>query len=179
VATGSDVEVLPMTDSNIEFPCFTPDGNYLFYCRRSPQAPLYRQLFSVPSLGGQEQQRAFDVDSTRDVFARRKTRGVRPGGSSEQLLALLVLNLDTKKETQLATIPFPGTGRPIMVADGKLIAVPIVTPPPAGEPRFACSTRVGKLARHPGIAREHSWTEWHGSPMARVSRSPGSTWPQP
>src|SRR5262249_55884571 len=113
VATGSDVEVLPMQEANIEFPCFTPDGNYLFFCRRAPDAPLYRQLFSVPSLGGQEQQRGFDVDSRVAFSPDGKRAAFFRGVPQKNYTAILVLDLDSKKETQLATIPIPsGPGGP-------------------------------------------------------------------
>src|SRR5688572_4815114 len=52
VATGSDVEILPLQDAAMEFPGFTPDGNYIYFCKRKADAPNYRVLMSVPSLGG-------------------------------------------------------------------------------------------------------------------------------
>jgi len=50
VATGSDVEILPVQDANMEFPSFSPDGNYIYYCKRKADAPNYRVLMSVPPL---------------------------------------------------------------------------------------------------------------------------------
>ncbi|HET6348651.1 MAG TPA: protein kinase, partial [Candidatus Krumholzibacteria bacterium] len=134
VATGSDVEVLPMQDTSLEFPCFTPDGNYLFYCRRKPDAPLYRQLMSVPSLGGQEQQRGFDVDSRVAFSPDGKRVAFVRGVPQDKYNALLVLDLATHKEKQLATVPGPSqvTGPASWSPDGKWITLPVVTPPPAG-----------------------------------------------
>jgi Tol biopolymer transport system component len=134
VATGSDVEVLPVQQATLEFPCFTPDGNYLFFCRRKPDAPLYRQLLSVPSLGGQEQERGFDVDSHVAFSPDGKRVAFFRGVPQKNYTAILVLDLDTKKETQLASVPFPGGpgGHASWSPDGKTIAISVVTPPPAG-----------------------------------------------
>jgi serine/threonine protein kinase/Tol biopolymer transport system component len=134
VATGSDVEVLPMREGNLEFPCFTPDGNYLFFCARKPDAPLYRVLMSVPSLGGPEQERGFDVDS-RVTFSPdgRRVCFVR-GVPQSDYTAIIVRNLDTREDRELARIPGPGGpgGGPSWSPDGSLIAMSILTPPPVG-----------------------------------------------
>ena len=63
VATGSDVEVLPESEAGVEFPAFSPDGNYLYYLSRKPDNRQYRALYSVPSLGGTPREILFDVDS--------------------------------------------------------------------------------------------------------------------
>jgi serine/threonine protein kinase len=73
VATGSDVEILPEQDATFESPSFTPDGNYLFFLKRSREQPNYRSLMRVPSLGGPEEERGFDVDS-RVTFSPDGTR---------------------------------------------------------------------------------------------------------
>ena len=134
VATGSDVEILPVQDATMEFPSFSPDGNYVFYCKRKPDAPLYRVLMSVPSLGGREQQRGFDVD-TRLAFSPDGKRACFARNYPQSgYSVLMMLDLETGKDKELLRMPRPGGpgGAPSWSPDGKLIAVSIIVPPPKG-----------------------------------------------
>ena len=134
VATGSDVEVLPMQEGLLEFPCFTPDGNYLFFCRRKPDTPLYRVLMSVPSLGGQEQERGFDVDSRVAFSPDGKHVCYVRNYPQKQYAAVILYDLDTRKEREIAALRAPSGpgGSASWSPDGKLIALSVVSPPPAG-----------------------------------------------
>jgi len=132
VATGSDVEVLPVTDAGLESPSFSPDGNYLYFLKRSKAQPNYRSLVRVPSLGGPEEERAFDVDS-RVTFSPDATqvcymRGVPQEGRA----ALIIRDLDAGTEREFANVRQPEViaGAPSWSPDGKRIAVFVILPPP-------------------------------------------------
>lgn len=52
LATGSDVELVPLSPGQYGQITFTPDGNYLYYTHQAPDNPYTQQIMSVPSLGG-------------------------------------------------------------------------------------------------------------------------------
>ena len=133
VATGSDVEILPMSNAGLESPSFSPDGNYLFYLKRSPDQPAYRMLMRVPSLGGSEEQKGFDVDSRASFSPDGKKVCYLRGVPQENKWALLVLDLDTGAEKELASVRRPEqfAGAPSWSPDGKRIAAFAVTQAPA------------------------------------------------
>ena len=109
VATGSDLEVVPSEDGIFEGLSFSPDGNYLFYLKRRRDAPNYRGLMQVASLGGESRERAFDVDS-RVSFSPDGKRIVYMRGVPQNKQSLLIVrDLDAGTETTLATIKAPVT----------------------------------------------------------------------
>jgi serine/threonine protein kinase/Tol biopolymer transport system component len=125
VATGSDLEVVPSEDGLFEGLSFSPDGNYLFYLKRRRDAPNYRGLMQVASLGGESRERAFDVDS-RASFSPDGKRVVYMRGEPQMKRQLLVVrDLESGKEHTLATINTPVTmsSAPDWSPDGKSIAV--------------------------------------------------------
>jgi len=132
VATGSDVEILPMSNAGLESPSFSPDGNYLFYLKRSPEQPAYRLLMRIPSLGGSEEQKGFDVDSRASFSPDGKRVCYLRGVPQENKWSLLVLDLDSGKEKELASVKRPEqlAGEPSWSPDGKRIAVFAVTQAP-------------------------------------------------
>ena len=132
VVTGSDVEILPLQDAAMEFPSFTPDGNYIFFCKRKADAPQYRVLMSVPSLGGAEQERGFDVDSKLSFSPDGKRACFLRNYPQKSYSAIVMQDLATKQEREFVTIASPDgpAGAPCWSPDGKSIAVSIVSPPP-------------------------------------------------
>lgn len=127
IATGSDVEVAPAT-AGIESPAFSPDGNYLFYLARKPDAQNYRVLEQVPSLGGTPQQRVFDVDSRVSFSPDGRQIVFWRGYTPKQENRLMVVDLASGHERQLATVPnieYPGGG-PVWSPDGKRIAAALL-----------------------------------------------------
>jgi eukaryotic-like serine/threonine-protein kinase len=132
IATGSDVEVLPPRSLSIQSPCFSPDGNYLFYLKGKPETPNYHSLTSVPSLGGPEQERAFDVDSRVTFSPDAKQACFMRGVPQRNYSALFVIDLDTGKERELAAIRPPEqlAGAPSWAPDGKHIAAPLFSQNP-------------------------------------------------
>ncbi|HEX6792054.1 MAG TPA: protein kinase [Candidatus Krumholzibacteria bacterium] len=132
VATGSDVEILPVQDASMEFPSFTPDGNYIYYCKRSADKPNYRVLMSVPSLGGPEQERGFDVDSRLAFSPDGKRACFIRNYPQRSVVALVMQDLASGQQKEIASVPGPGTplGSPWWSPDGTYIALCIVSAPP-------------------------------------------------
>jgi serine/threonine protein kinase/Tol biopolymer transport system component len=132
VATGSDVEVLPPTDVGLKAPAFSPDGNYLFYLRRKPDAPNYQALFQVPSLGGTPQERTFDVDSRVSFSPDGKQIAFWRGVPQKEESVLVLFDLDRAKDRVLATVPSPEQfqGAPAWSPDGRRIAAILLKPAP-------------------------------------------------
>lgn len=132
VATGSDVDVLPSADVRIFNPSFSPDGNYLFYTAARPDNPRYRALYQVPSLGGQPRERAFDVDSRVSFAPNGKELVFWRGIVGENVTKLIVLDLESGKERELASVTFQEAvlGGPQWSPDGKRIATSLLRPAP-------------------------------------------------
>jgi Tol biopolymer transport system component len=132
VATGSDVEVLPVRDAGLESPSFSPDGNYVYFLKRQRDQPNYRSLVRVPSLGGPEEERAFDVDSRVTFSPDAKSICFMRGVPQEQRSALVVRNLEAGTEREFVSIRQPEVlaGPPSWSPDGKRIAAWVIIPPP-------------------------------------------------
>jgi Tol biopolymer transport system component len=125
VATGSDVEVVPSEEGLFLGLSFAPDGNYLFYLKRRRDAPNYRALMQVPSLGGASRERAFDVDSRVSFSPDGKSVTFVRGVPQERRTNLVVLDLDTTQERILASVeqPLNISGAPAWSPDGRHIAM--------------------------------------------------------
>ena len=133
VATGSDVEVLPESEAGVEFPAFSPDGNYLFYLSRKPDNRQYRALYSVPSLGGTPREILFDVDSRVTFSPDGKQVAFWRGVPQKQQNLLVVFDLAASRERVLATLDTADRfqGAPAWSPDGRTLAVALEQPPPA------------------------------------------------
>jgi Tol biopolymer transport system component len=124
IATGSDLEVVPSEEGIFEGLSFSPDGNYLFYLKRKRDAPNYRALMQVPSLGGASRERAFDVD-TKVSFSPDGKQIVFVRGEPQHKRALVVVrDLDAGQERTLATLgePVRHSAAPVWSPDGTKIA---------------------------------------------------------
>ena len=132
VATGSDVEVLPARDATLESPSFSPDGNYVFYLTRKPENPNYRALLQIPSLGGTPQERVFDVDSRVSFSPDGKKIAFWRGVPQKREALLVVFDLESSKERQLATVGNPEVyqGPPAWSPDGTTVAASLLKPAP-------------------------------------------------
>jgi Tol biopolymer transport system component len=104
VATGSDVEVLPVTEG-LQSPAFSRDGDYLYYLAIKPDARNYRTLFQIPSLGGAPVERAFDVDSRVSFSPDGKRMAFWRGVPLAQEFRIVTFDLGTGKERILAAVP--------------------------------------------------------------------------
>jgi len=130
VATGSDVEVVAMTDRNIETPSFTPDGNYLYFRMRRPDARTYSALYQVPSLGGEPRERAFDVDSRATFAPDGKKLLFWRNVPTERTAWIVEYDLETSRERKLAqtTAGEFAVGTPGWSPDGRTIAAAVFVP---------------------------------------------------
>jgi Tol biopolymer transport system component len=139
VATGSDVEVLPTADAPLQFPSFSTDGNYLFYCTSRPDAPNYRSLYQVPSLGGTPRERAFDVDSRISFSPDGRRFAFWRHLSDPRESRLVVRELESGKEHILVRINAQSrfAGAPSWSPDGRRIAGVLETPAPDLESTIA------------------------------------------
>jgi Tol biopolymer transport system component len=129
VATGSDVQVVPAEDGLFEGLSFTPDGNYLFYLKRRRDAPSYRGLMQVPSLGGDSRERAFDVDSRVSFSPDGQQVVFFRGLSQEKKTNLVILDLDGGKERVLGSVDQPSfiIAAPAWSPDGRRIATVVAS----------------------------------------------------
>ena len=124
VATGSDVEVVPSEDGLLAGLSFTPDGNYLFYLKRSRDAQSYQALMQVPSLGGASREWAFDVDSRVSFSPDGRQVAFIRGIPAQGTVNLVVLDLDQGAERVLTSVQRPHlfNAAPAWSPDGRRIA---------------------------------------------------------
>jgi serine/threonine protein kinase len=125
LATGSMARVVPASSKMLASLAFSPDGNYVYFVERDPDAD-HSALYQIPSLGGAPRQVLFDVDSPIS-FSPDGKRLVFVRQSPESMTSSVVLaNADGSAEQKLATLSFPASfssGGPGWSPDGKRIAV--------------------------------------------------------
>ncbi|HET9299461.1 MAG TPA: protein kinase, partial [Candidatus Polarisedimenticolaceae bacterium] len=125
IATGSDLEVVPSEEGLFEGLSFSPDGNYLFYRKRRRDLPSYSALMQVASLGGASKEAAFDVDSRATFSPDGRRVAFKRGFPQNDRVALVVRDLDTGKEQELAQLTgaHEMSGAPAWSPDGRRIAL--------------------------------------------------------
>jgi serine/threonine protein kinase len=130
VRTGSDVVILPDSESQITGISFSPDGDYLYYLNRDPKSPNYSALFQVPSLGGTPRKVIFDIDSAAAFSPDGKRACFRRGHIDVGTDSLVVAELEGGKEREILTIRNPEqfVAPPSWSSDGKTVVVAIQSP---------------------------------------------------
>jgi len=126
VATGSDVQVLAPQKDQVRGLRFTPDGNYLYYLSSDPDHEGYNGLFEIPTLGGTPRKRAYDIDSRPSFAPDGKRLCFYRGMPQKNKDGLILLDLDSGEERELASVSPPVTffpASPTWSPDGKRVAI--------------------------------------------------------
>ncbi len=64
IATNTDSQILGAFANSYLGMTFSPDANYLYFTRGTPESAAVRALYAMPIFGGTPKQLAYDVDST-------------------------------------------------------------------------------------------------------------------
>jgi len=125
VATGSDVVVVPSSAQPLEFVTFSPDGDHVMFCRRRADARSYRALVEMPSMGGPERERVFDVDSRVSFSPDGRRICFRRYDARAGVSRIVVRDLESGQERVLATVHMPAVmpSGPAWSPDGRHVAV--------------------------------------------------------
>jgi len=123
VATGSDVQILPVQKDAPYGLRFSPDGDYLYYMSDDPDKEGYKALFAIPTLGGTPRKRGYDLDSRVSFSPDGKRVCFYRGVPQKNRDDLIILDLESGKERVLASASAPlSVGLPEWSPDGKRIA---------------------------------------------------------
>jgi eukaryotic-like serine/threonine-protein kinase len=127
IATGSDTQVIPASPIYIVNPCFSPDGNYIYYRQRQSTVSLVYNLYRIPVLGGAPDEIARDVDSAISFSPDGKRISyIRANDPELGKYRLLSANANGSDEQALTIAPTASGQQPHFVAwspDGKRIAI--------------------------------------------------------
>jgi Tol biopolymer transport system component len=130
VATGVEAEIVPPQERALLGLAFSPDGDHLFYLSPDPEAPNYRSLMQVSSLGGAPRKRAFDVDSAVSFAPDGRRVCFSRGVSRTMEDTLVILDIESGAERTLATVrrPLQFSAGPTWSPDGKQVAAALWDP---------------------------------------------------
>jgi Tol biopolymer transport system component/predicted Ser/Thr protein kinase len=125
ISTGSKVQIVPPADVGLWDPIFSPDGDFVYYCRYEEPAPR-PSLFRIPTLGGTPRKVLDDIDG-RVSFAPDGRRFVF-NRSSPAKDSLIVANVDGTEQKVVAARDAPeGYDDPTWSPDGTTIAASLIT----------------------------------------------------
>jgi len=125
LATASMARVVPSSSNMLTSLAFSPDGNYLYFIERDPNAD-HSALYQLPSLGGTPRQVLFDVDSPVSFSPDGKRLAFVRQSPENMTSSVMLANADGSAEQKLAALNFPASfssGGPSWSPDGKRIAV--------------------------------------------------------
>jgi Tol biopolymer transport system component len=135
LATSSDVQIIPPSDTPYTGLTFSLDGNYIYYVRQeSKQGGTYGTLYEMPVLGGASRKLIANVDSRVASSPDGKQLAFVREYPDQHETALIVVNADGTAERKLATRKSPAkfeTGGPAWSPDAKVVAVGAEDPRPA------------------------------------------------
>jgi Tol biopolymer transport system component/predicted Ser/Thr protein kinase len=125
VATGSKVLIVPPADVGLWDPIFSPDGDFIYYCRYEEPGPK-PSLYRVPTLGGGPRKILDDIDG-RVSFSPDGRRFVFNRSMPENEM-LVVANVDGTEQKVIATRDVPERyDDPTWSPDGAIIAASLIT----------------------------------------------------
>lgn len=124
VATGSEVEIVPFSETRLADITFSPSGDHVYYLTKDP----YRDggdLMTVPALGGTPRRVAetvkagttFSPDGAQMAFVR----------ASDDSSLLVITDVDGRNEQVVAVWQFPTVvaQHPVWSPDGKTFVAPV------------------------------------------------------
>jgi serine/threonine protein kinase len=145
IATNSNTQIVPATDTRYAGLTFSPDGNYIYFIRHEKDRPGLGLLYQIPVLGGTPKLIVTEVDS-RISFSPDGGRFTFLRVSGLGTSAVMVANADGSNQKKLVENSLPGAfaGHPAWSPDGKIITITDSSGPQAEDVRFvAIDTATG------------------------------------